>query len=863
MPDNTRPRGRLKVYLGAAPGVGKTYAMLTEAHDLLKHGKDVAIGIVETHQRPATRALTEGLPAIPLKIVRYRQGRHREVNVPAIIARAPDVVLVDELAHTIVHPDQPASADHAGASPGAAGLRHKRYEDVQAILDAGIDVITTVNIQHVESLRDVVYDITGVKQKETVPDWVLRGADDVELVDLGPDALRKRLADGLIYRPEQVDAALSRYFRLGNITALRELALLWLADKVDEGLATYRRSAHVDQPLPARECVLVAVDGSDASERLLRRGARIAGKASGRSLHAVYVISATGLRGIDQARLNELRDLTHSLSGHWHAISGTDSAATIVETARRVNATQIVVGTSRSLLKERLVGPGLGRLVAAKSGTITVCLVPDTHKGSRLHLPRQPRHAMTTTRRILACVLAACWLAATTAGGHALGEVASEISIVPMLYVAGVVMVALVGGLWPALAAGVAAVALENWFFTEPLYTLRVGEWSTIAALGVFSAVALAVALVVDRAAEKTEAARRAERHALVLSELAGTVIREGTNVEALIAQMSAMFRQTSVSVVERDERDGGQRVLARIGPECGSAQEADTIVDLDATRQLWMIGHPLSAPEARILDAYAGRIVRMLDRRALEKARVGQQKLQAANAVRTALLNAVSHDLRTPLASIKASVSSLRMSDVELPEQMRAELLAGVEESTDKLETIIGQLVDMGGIHNGELEVTKRLTDVGDVVAHTLRRLSPQSRPAKLAVDLPPDLPLVATEPGLLERVLANLIDNAAKYGGGRCLIDAAAHDHDVIVRVVDYGPGLDETQKDRMYVPFQRFGDRRKTSGLGLGLAVASGLATACGASLEAHDTPGGGLTMAVTLPIAAPGLDAREGE
>lgn len=854
-------RGRLKVFFGAAPGVGKTYAMLLEAHDLQEQGKDVVIGLVESHKRAATAALTAGLPTVPLKVVRYRTGRIREVNVEAIIARKPDIVLIDELAHTITHSDQPQSAE--GNEGALHAARHtKRWQDIEQILDAGIDVISTLNIQHLESLNDVVFDITGKRQRETVPDWVVREADDVELVDLGPDALQVRLRDGLIYRPEQVDAALANYFSIGNLIALRELALLWMADKVDEGLEKYRADENIDKTLPARERLVVAVEGADFSPVLIRRAARMAGRMKGRELHAVYVAADTGLTGISQSRLTELRRLTESLGGTWHTVTGGDVPQAIIGFATMINATQIVVGASRSLWRERLFGPGVSSRVIAGAGSIDVCIVSQRDQARR-SVRWRGRSAMTWQRRVLACVVGGVWSLLTTVVVGLWGFGASEFSLAPVGYFAGVVFAALIGGLWPALATAVLSVALTNWFFARPFYSLQISHPATIVAFALFVVVAAAVAMLVDQAATRAEDARRAKRQALLLSELAGTVIREGLNVDALLTQISHTFGQTSVALARwvpaagtGDEGAGGSwQPDEYVGDPIASVAEATSVLPIGGGYALWLRGRALTLGEGQILDAYAGRILRMLNERELEAVTLRARRLQAANSVRTALLNAVSHDLRTPLASIKASVSSLRMTDVELPPELHDELLETIETSADNLERIISHLVEMGRIQTEELDVTTAPVDLGDVVGSALRHLPPSAKPARLAVKLPPDLPRVQAEAGLLERIITNLVDNVAKYGGDRCVIDAAANRECVTLRVVDYGPGLADAQKRDMYTPFRRFNDRETIRGLGLGLAVARGLAEASGASLDAHDTPGGGLTMVVTLPLAQP--------
>src|SRR6478752_1158542 len=366
-------RGRLRVLLGAAPGVGKTYEMLEEGRTRRAEGVDVVIGIVETHGRAATAALTEGLEQVPRRSVRYREVDLDELDVDAVLERSPQVALVDELAHT-----------------NAPGSRHeKRWQDVDEILDAGIDVITTVNVQHIESLSDVVAQITGIVQRETVPDEVVRGADQIEVVDLAPQSLRERLAAGQVYPADRIDAALSNYFRLGNLTALRELALLWLADEVDSALQRYRAEHGIAGTWEARERVVVALTGGPEGDTLVRRGARIAARSAGGDLIAVHVTSPDGLRETAPGALAAQRALVEQLGGSYHQVVGSDIPRALVDFARGENATQLVIGVSRrSRLAALLTGPGIGSTVIRASGDIDVHIVSHSRAGRGLHLPR-------------------------------------------------------------------------------------------------------------------------------------------------------------------------------------------------------------------------------------------------------------------------------------------------------------------------------------------------------------------------------------------------------------------------------------------------------------------------------------------
>ncbi|MFZ0324119.1 MAG: universal stress protein, partial [Actinomycetes bacterium] len=360
-------RGRLRVYLGAAPGVGKTYAMLSEGHRRLDRGTDLVIGFVEDHGRPLTAAMTEGIETVPRKVVEYRGASFTEMDLDAVLARHPEVALVDELAHTNV--------------PG--GVHEKRWQDVETLLEGGIDVITTVNVQHLESLNDVVESITGVGQRETVPDEVVRRADQIELADMSPEALRRRLSHGNVYPPEKINASLSNYFRLGNLTALRELALLWVADRVDEGLARYREEQGIDTPWPARERIVVALTGGSEGEALIRRAARIAGRAAGRDLLAVHVARGDGISPSNPDALARQRALVESLGGTFHAVVGDDVAASLLEFAHGVNASQLVIGTSRRGRLASLLQPWTGDTIVRESGDIDVHVVTHERAGGR------------------------------------------------------------------------------------------------------------------------------------------------------------------------------------------------------------------------------------------------------------------------------------------------------------------------------------------------------------------------------------------------------------------------------------------------------------------------------------------------
>lgn len=823
-------RGRLTVYLGAAPGVGKTYAMLDEAHRRLSRGTDVVVGLVEDHGRLATAALLEGLEILPRRVLTHRGVELTELDVDAVLARAPQVVMIDELAHTNV--------------PGSAHA--KRWQDVHDVLAAGIDVVTTVNVQHLESLNDDVEAITGIRQRETVPDHVVRDADQIQLVDLSPDALRRRLAHGNVYRAEQIDASLTQYFRVGNLTALRELALLWLADRVDDALTTYRRDHRIESPWPARERVVVAVTGGPEGDTLLRRGARIAQRAAGSELMAVHVLATDGLPSAPPARIAEQRALVESLGGTFHTVVGEDVPSAVVDFARGVNATMIVVGVSRRSRWREALRESNGTEVARLAGMIDVHLV--THEKARGGRRRPRRSPLSRSRVLTGWVTALLGPVLLTALLSALRDVVG-LPTELMLFLALTVLVALVGGLWPAIVSAVVGFLLLNWFFTLPTGKLTVAEPENALALGVFVLVAAGVASVVDLAARRTTEAFRARAEASALAAVSRSVLSGEDTAAALVARLRETFTLEAVSLLARTAT--GWDVLATDGVDPALAPEAaHAVLVVDEHRVLALTGRVLPASDRRVLEAFASQVGIVLEQERLRAQAEQARVLGEADATRTALLAAVSHDLRTPLATIRASVDGLTSADLDLDDADRAALVGTLEESTARLERLIDNLLDLSRLQTGSVRPVLRATSLDEIVPFAIEGYPPGA----VVLDVPDDLPLVHTDPGLLERVVANLVSNAVRHArpGSPVVVGSVVVGDDVVVRVVDDGPGVPDDVKAHMFAAFQRLGDT-SGSGLGLGLAVADGLATAVGAELGVEDTPGGGLTMLVTVPLA----------
>lgn len=848
-------RGQLRVYLGAAPGVGKTFTMLEEAHRRQGRGTDVVVGFVETHGRKSTAQMIGDLEVVPRKTMTYRGSTFEEMDVDAILARRPQVALVDELAHTNV--------------PGSRNA--KRWQDIQQLLDAGITVLSTVNIQHLESLNDVVEQITGITQRETVPDEFARQADQVELVDMTPEALRRRMAHGNVYKPEKIDAALGNYFRVGNLTALRELALLWLADKVDEQLDRYRADHQIGTTWEARERVVVALTGGPEGETLIRRAARIAARTKGADLMVVHVARADGLAGGDPTLLAKQRVLIESLGGTYHQVTGDDIPTALIDFARGVNATQLVLGVSRRSRLAQILSAGVGVTTTNLSGPIDVHLVTHEHVGQGRLRPSAGASPLSRRRQIAGFALALLGLPLLTLALVALKDELSLASDV-LLVLAGVVAVALVGGMLPAVAAAVVGFLLLNYFFTEPSHSLNIADRENVLALLVFLVLAVAVAAVVDLAARRTREAAIASADASTLATVAGSVLRGARPLAALLERLRETFGLASVTLLERapgaadgparQEDPTAWRIAATVGdPPCRAPGQGDTTVPVDDDLALVLCGRALPAADRRIVEAFAAQAALALRQERLAQEAAKARPLEEADKMRTALLAAVSHDLRTPLASAMAAVASLRSHDVAFSHEDQDELLATAAESHERLYRLIENLLDMSRLQAGALGVTATAVGLEEAVPTALDEIGDAGR--QITVTIPDDLPTVTADPGLLQRILVNVIRNALRFSppDKPPIITASEHDDQVELRIIDHGPGIPDDLRDRVFQPFQRLGDRDNGTGVGLGLALSRGLAEAMGGTLLPETTPGGGLTMALTMPAAEAGVTATE--
>ncbi len=877
-------RGHLKVFLGAAPGVGKTYEMLTIARDRKREGVDVVIGVVETHGRKETEALLDGLEAIPRRVAEYKGRTLEEMDLDAVLAREPRLVLVDELAHT-----------------NAPGSRHpKRYLDVDELLAAGIDVYTTLNIQHVESLNDVVAKITRIRVRETVPDSFIDRADEIEVVDLTPEDLVQRLREGKVYLPQQAARAVRHYFQLGNLTALRELALRRTAQSVDEQMVSYMRAHAIPGPWAAGERILVCINERPGADAVVRYGRRMADR-----LHAPWsaiTIETAKTQALDEAardRIAEGQRLAQRLGGEAVTIPAADVASGILDYAKANNFTHIVVAKSqRGRLGELLRGSLTHRLIR-RAGDVSVHVIaePAASEGER------PRDSVATRQHggrfdPKAYGGSLFMVAAALAIGEALWQ-AAGITNVALVFLTAVLASAIAYGLWPSLFACLAAALAYNFFFLPPLYTFTIADPENVVALFFFAVVAVIASNLASRVRDQALVARQrahaTEELYLFSRKLAGSATLDDL-LWATAYQVALMLKVRVVLLLPE-----GESVAVRAGypPEdlldeadlaaakwCWQHNEtagrgADTlpgakwlflplrtgrgavgVVGLDSDR-----AGPLLAPEQRrLLDALADQAALAIERLNLTHD-VAQARLGAeTERMRSALLTSISHDLRTPLAAILGSASSLKSYRRALDEQAQDELVGTIQEEAERLNRFIANLLDMTRLEAGALTPRADLVDLADMVGSALERAKKVLAAHRVEIELARDLPLLRLDPVLLEQVLFNLLDNAAKYApaGSTVRLTARKDGERVAIEVMDEGDGVPEADLERIFDKFYRVhvADRRR-AGTGLGLAICRGFIEAMGGRIAAGNRRDrSGAVFTIVLP-AAHRAGAAQGE
>jgi two-component system sensor histidine kinase KdpD len=837
-------RGRLRIYLGAAPGVGKTYAVLDEARRRHERGTDVVVAYADTRGRPRTAAMLHDLEIVPRRTAVVDGREVEELDVEAVLARHPSVAVVDDLAH---------------ANPPGSRNR-SRHQDVAELLENGIDVLATVGIESMQSLQDVVERVVGVRSAEVVPDGVVRGADQVELVDMTPEALRRRVVHGNVVPAAEVDAALDGRFRPDTLAALRELALLWVADQVDERLHDSEQADRWE----TRERVVVALTGAPSGDRLIRRAARLARRSTA-ELIGVHVQQPG--RPVDQARLEEHRRLLADLGGRYHEVVGPDIATALCDFARARHATQLVLGASRRSRWAELRRGSIVGTVLRVAGDLDVHVIGgdgDDDDGKVLGgtddgRPARPARRLRTrrqghvgARRRLAAACASLTLIVV------LTAVLDQLHPVPnlptdlLLFLLVVLGAALLGGFVVGVVTAVVSALSVTWFLTPPLHTFTIGGTGDSLALATFLFVSVAMSALVSLMSRRSADAARARLEAEGLARAAGSLAGGDDAAGEIVETLCATFDRTGVVLVVRDGH--GWRTEAAAGAQIDPDDERLPTIELPGGARLVHDGPGLNDDDRRVLAAFAAQLGHALERRHLEAEAARAAATAQGDRLRTAILRAVSHDLRTPLASIKASATSLLQDDIAWTPDAQREFLVAIDEEADRLDAVVGDLLDMSRLEAGVVHPTLSPVDLDEVVQSALASLS-EATADGVGRDVPATLPPVLADPALLQRSVANLVANALRHGSadGPPSVVARSVGQEVELRVVDHGPGVPARDREQLFEPFQRLGDRQSPAGVGLGLAVARGFVDAMGGRLRLDDTPGGGLTAVVTLPAA----------
>ena len=813
-------RGQLRVYLGLAPGVGKTYRMLDEGWRRRERGTDVVVAYVETHKRPLTDAQLRDLEVVPRKTVDYRGAQLEEMDLDAVLKRRPELALVDELAHTNV--------------PGCQN--EKRWQDVDALLDAGIDVITTVNIQHLESVNDVVEKITGIVQKETVPDFVVRRAEQIELVDITPEALRRRMAHGNIYPAEKIDASLSNFFRSGNLTALRELSLLWLADRVEDSLQSYLEAHDIKGTWETRERLIVAVTGNSADEVLLRRAARIAARNHAQLL-AVHVVDSGRAQnqGLDTTLA---RQLVEEFEGTFHEIVDEDVASALVAFARAERGTQIVLGSSRRRRLLRLPGVVENVLRLARDMDVHIISV-NAPKPAKVRARRSKSNVRPT--RILAG--SACAVVGLPLMTFLMSMLRSSLSLstVFLVYLAAVLGLATWSGVGVGVGAAVVASGLENYYFVKPLHTLEVARPDDVVSIIAFLVFAVGSSLIVTGYANRSQDAQRARSEAEILAKAAATVATTREQLLPLLDSLRAVFFSPTVALLTRHDDSWIPDLVS--GEPVGEIDET-TQFDVNDETKLVLSSVHLDNQDRQLVAAIAGRIAAGIASQELAEEAAALKAASEADALRIGLLRTVSHDLRPALAKIETSVTALLRANATWSPAEQRHYLNSIAREVNSITRMVTNLLDSSRLDAKLVAPRSRRAALQDLVNRAIETIDSQGH--VIEVDFSEDLPLLTTDPDLLERVIANVVSNACEFSPEDQVVrlTAGLTGSGVELLVIDRGPGTRDAARRIPKVQIE------EESNEDIGLSVAAGFIKLLGGELRFEDTPGGGLTVVIEL-------------
>ena len=848
-------RGKLKVFLGAAPGVGKTFAMLLGARRLKAEGLDVVVGLAETHGRKETAALLEGLEVLPRKKIAYRERELEEFDIDAALKRKPALIVVDELAHS-----------------NAPESRHpKRWQDVEELLDAGLDVWTALNIQHVESLAEVVSRVTGVIVRETVPDGVLKRANDVVLVDITPDELIQRLNEGKVYLPQTAIRATQNFFTPRNLTALRELALRRTADRVDDQMVEHLRQNAIEGPWETSDHLLVCIGADPQAESVVRSGGRLATR-----LNASWVVVHAAPEGFYESDPDKLRyvdeafRLAERLGAETLRLSASDPVNEILRYAHRENVTQIVLSRARANVWRRLFGRDFASEMVRLSTDVPVHVMgaPQAAASPRrlFRLPPFPTNRLWTG---LAASVVAVALAVLVGEGLNAWLRMPNLS---MIFLPAVLACAARFGPWPAIAASFLSFLAYNFFFIPPLYTFTVAEPQELLSLLVFLVVAVLTGSLAGRVHDQTQAVRARAHNTELLYDFSRKLSAAAKLDDALWAAAAHLQKaqgghiafllpeagelQLATVWPPMDELSAGEMSAARwaFTKRVQAGWRTDTLPNLSFQFRPLMTprgvvgvcgfqprtpNEPISPEDERALTAMLEQTAIAIDRSLLVGEAVRTAALEENEKLRTTLLSSLSHDLRTPLSSITGAVTTLRQLGDQLPAASRNDLLASIEEEAARLSRFVANLLDMSRLESGAVKVRRDFLDPAEIIRTAVERCRKVFPDMKIETSLAPKLPFIRGDAGLLEQVLFNLLDNAHKYGGETGAVVHARQDgRDVMISVTDEGPGIKPTDLDRVFEKFYRGGraDGRK-AGTGLGLSICKGLVEAMGGRIEAQ--------------------------
>jgi len=857
-------RGRLKVFLGAAPGVGKTYAMLQSAHTQLRQGVKVIAGVVETHGRAETEALLGGLPQQPLVRSEYRGVMLEEMDLDGVLAAKPKLVLVDELAHS-----------------NAPGSRHeKRWQDIQELLAAGIDVYTTVNVQHLESLNDQVRGITGVQVRETLPDWVLQEAFELLLIDLPPRELLERLRDGKVYVPEQARAAIDAFFSQTNLTALRELAMQTAAAQVDNDLAQGYRQ--LGQAAPAvRGRLLVGVDGDAQAERLVRHASRVAQR---RHLpwSLVHVDNGSVRDEQSRLRLQSAQQLAERLGGEVVLLRAGEVAKTLIQHAAERRASLVLVGQSRPRWRRRLFGGGLAARLLRNARGLEINVLDSDHE------PHQPRQRSVQSLVWFDYALA---VVATVLATGLAWAVASVLPLpnISLVFLAAVLLVAVRSSLGPALACAALSFLTYDFLFIPPNFSFRIQREEDVLTLLFFLLMAALTGNLAARQRRQLQALRDTQEETTELLDLSRklTAATDRQAVVSAAAQHLNGWSDLQLCLLNRDGQNGwkvetggplvfteAERAAADWAWQHDQPAGAGTGT-LPFGRWWWwplsvedgplallgvcaQEGHTLSGQRRRLLTALSQPLAQALARAQLaddlEAARLHGETEQ----LRSALLASVSHDLRTPLTSMRGSIDSLLALGEAIPLEDRRELLEGTRDEAERLDRYIQNLLDMTRLGHGALKLARDWVSPADIVGSALNRLRAVLASLQVSIDVPAQLPLLFVHAALIEQALVNVMENAARFSPshGRLQVRSGANDSELFFAVSDEGPGIPEADRPKIFDMFYTAarGDRGG-QGTGLGLAICQGMVGAHGGRISVEDgIEGRGTCITLHLPLQA---------